>query len=172
MVELSQSHTNKKKRSLIKGCRYDKMHPANLLVLLISSSLSLFLLLSRIDSAWAYERVGPNRHLMGRLILPEESLYFNLVDLKPNAAYEIKISYPSAYPTTWEIAIVPDSSFSPTSFGASSGRSLLNVDKIIIATDEQALVKGISLPLLHVTAHFDAYTVNPSVQNRQIPFNI
>lgn len=109
----------------------------------------------------------PDRSLDALSITPGETLRFLLEDLKPKSHYEVRISYPANYPTIFHINFDERES---------TGRSLLNIEKISFITDKEGLIEGKKMVdgRYHLTVRAEFESVSPpgGVGPRPVPFNI
>eukprot|EP00126_Sphaerothecum_destruens_P000827 Sdes_comp11175_c0_seq1m2713 len=116
------------------------------------------------------QNLNSSTPLFSQFISPGETLLYPLQNLRPQKLYEIRISWPSIYPTEWKITLTENASQQglPSKFS----RNLLNSEKIIFRTDEEGKVLGFKAPAVRLEAIFSSFTSRKDILERRIPFNL
>ncbi len=84
----------------------------------------------------------PDQPLENEIIIPGNSIIYEITSLDPNSHYEIRISYPATVRVHFCLIFAK----SPTNFQLSFisspqvGRQLLNIEKIMFKTDESGKI--------------------------------
>jgi len=111
----------------------------------------------------------PDQGLENEVIIPGESVIYALDGLEPNSHYEVRISYPATSPTEFSISFVNQVEFK-------TSRQLLNIEKLMFQTDEEAKVVGFAKTtenyLVKVSATYSGVSTIAGADKRPVVYNI